>query len=128
MLTSGWYIDPVDAPSRSPEPEPFEELLRDQARLRILLGVAFDYSWEMTLEGDGNLLVHVLQDPSADLGLSPGEFRRTLTAREWIQMMDRDDDTPIDRVVQWLARRREVYQREYRIRRGSGGHTWWEER
>ena len=118
----------MDVPSRPPESEPFEELLRDQARLRILLGVAFDYSWEMTLEGDGNLLVHVLQDPSTDLGLSPGEFQRTLTAREWIERMDRDDGTPIDRAVQWLARRREVYQTEYRMRRVSGGHTWWEER
>ena len=114
----------MDAP---PESEPFEELLRDQARLRILLSVAFDYAWEMTLEGEDNLLVNVLQDPSADLGLSPGEFRRALSAREWIQRMDRDDGKPIDDVVQWLLRRREVYQAEYRMRRG-GGYTWWEER
>ena len=111
-----------------PECEPFEQLLRDQARLRILLGVAFDYAWEMTLEGEDNLLVQMLQDPSADLGLPPGEFRRTFTAREWIQRMDRDDGKPIDRVVQWLLGRREVYQTEYRMRRGGGGFTWWEER
>ena len=127
MLTAGLYIDPVDASARPSEPEPFEELLRDQARLRILLGLAFDYAWEMTLEGDGNLRVHMLQDPSADLGLSPGEFRRTFTAREWIQRMERDDGKTIDRVLEWLVRRREVYQTEYRTRRG-GGYTWWEER
>ena len=103
------------------------QLLADEKRLRILLGVAFDYAWEMTLEGEDNLLVHMLQDPSVDLGLPPGEFRRTFTAREWIAGMDRDDGTPIDRVVRWLLGRREVYQTEYRTRRG-GGYTWWEER
>ena len=108
--------------------EPFEQVLRDQARLRILLSVAFDYAWEMTREGEDNLLVHMLQDPSVDLGLAPGEFRRTFTAREWIQGMDRDDGKSIDRVVQWLLQRREVYTTEYRTRRGGGGYTWWEER
>ena len=117
----------MDSPA-VPEPEPFEQLLGDQARLRILLSVAFDYAWEMTLEGPDNLRIHMLQDPSADLGLSPGEFRRTLTAREWIQRMHPDDGQPIERLLQWVLRRREVYQKEYRIRRGDGGYTWWEER
>ena len=63
-----------------PKPEPFKELLADQGRLRILLSVAFDYAWEMTPEGPDNLRIHMLQDPSVDLGLPPGEFRRTLTA------------------------------------------------
>jgi transcriptional regulator with GAF, ATPase, and Fis domain len=117
----------VDTPA-APEPEPFQQLLGDEARLRILLSVAFDYAWEMTPEGPDNLRIHMLQDPSADLGLPPDEFRRTLTAREWIQRMHPDDGQPIDRLVQWVLRRREVYQKEYRIRRGDGGYTWWEER
>ena len=42
--------------------------------------------------------------------------------------MHPDDGQPIDRLVQWVLRRREVYQKEYRIRRGDGSYTWWEER
>jgi transcriptional regulator with GAF, ATPase, and Fis domain len=108
--------------------EPFKDLLADEARLRILLSVAFDYSWEMTPKGEDDLQIHMLQDPSADLGLPPGEFRRTFTAREWLQRMHPDDGQPIDRLVQWALRRREVYQVEYRTRRADGEYTWWEER
>ena len=111
-----------------PEPEPFKQLLADEARLRILLGVAFDYSWEMTPKGEDDLQIHMLQDPSADLGLPLGEFRRTFTAREWLQQMHPDDVDSVDRMVQWALRRREIYRTEYRIRRGDGRYTWWEER
>jgi hypothetical protein len=42
--------------------------------------------------------------------------------------MHPDDGQPIDRLVQWALRRREVYPAEYRTRRADGGYTWWEER
>ena len=112
----------------APEPEPFEQLLGDEARLRILLSVAFDYAWEMAVEGPDDLRIHMLQDPSADLGLPAGEFRRTFTAREWVQRMHPDDGQPVDRAVQSVLRRRTVYQTEYRTRRPDGGYSWWEER
>ena len=119
----------MDAPATSvPEAEPFKELLADQARLRILLSVAFDYSWEMTPKGEDDLQIHMLQDPSGDLGLPLGEFRRSFTAREWLQQMHPDDVDSVDRMVQWALRRRQVYRTEYRIRRADGGYTWWEER
>jgi formate hydrogenlyase transcriptional activator len=119
----------VNAPiAPVPQAEPFHQLLQDEARLRVLLGVAFDYAWEMALEGPDRLLVHMLQDPSADLGLLPGEFRRTFDVREWSQRIDRYDGQPADSVVRWQLRQREVYQTEYRTRRDDGGYTWWEER
>ena len=120
-------MTPVDAPPAA-EAEPDKELLRDQARLRVLLNVAFDFAWEMTLEGADDLRVHLLQDRTTDLGLPSGEFRRTFTAREWIERMEREEGHPIDRVLQWRLRLREVYQSEYRMRRADGGYTWWEER
>ena len=119
-------MDTKDTPA--PEGEPFEALLADEARLRTLLSVAFDYSWEMTPKGEDNLQIHMLQDPSADLGLPPGEFRRTFMAREWLEQMHPDDVGSVDRMVQRALGRRQVYRVEYRIRRADGGYAWWEER
>jgi hypothetical protein len=115
-------VTPVDAPPAA-EAEPDKELLRDQARLRVLLNVAFDFAWEMTLEGADDLRVHLLQDRTTDLGLPSGEFRRTFTAREWIERMEREEGHPIDRILQWRLRLREVYQSEYRMRCADGGYT-----
>ena len=121
MRTLRWYLDPVDT-------DTFKQLLADEARLRILLSVAFDISWEMTPRGEDDLQIHMLQDPSADLGLPPGQFRRTFTAREWLQQMHPDDVDSVDRMVQWALRRHRVYRTEYRTRRADGSYTWWEER
>jgi hypothetical protein len=72
----------MDASHTPPqECEPFKELLADEARRRILLSVAFDHSWEMTPEGEDDLRIHMLHDPTAALGLLPDEFPRTFTAR-----------------------------------------------
>ena len=67
----------------STDPEQFAELLGNEARLRALLGVAFDVCWEVTREADGtDSRIRLLQDLSGHLGFRPGEFPRSFTARE----------------------------------------------
>ena len=89
MLTrTGRQPDPGDdmlsgmTDQEFPASDPLGELLANEARLRTLLTLAFDVSWEMRLEGSGEGRIRLLQDASINLGYRPGEVPRSFTARE----------------------------------------------
>jgi hypothetical protein len=59
--------------------------------MNTLLGLAFDFSWEMRLDESEEGQVEIVQDVSVHRGFRPGEFPRRLTAHEWIQRMHPDN-------------------------------------
>ena len=135
MLTrTGRQPDPGDdmlsrmTDQEFPASDPLGDLLANEARLRTLLTLAFDVSWEARLEGPGVGRLHVLQDLSAELGFPPGEIPRTLTAREWIARIHPDDIRSADQALDYVLNRQKPFREEYRVRRADGSYTWWEER